>query len=472
MDLNWLAVQFPRLALDLAMRASDLKHDLPLAISDGNSRAPKILDCNPAAARYGVRSGLALNAALGLCEGLHVSERNRDAELSALQRLAAWCYQYSSHVSICPDRNTLLLEAGASQRLFGAPAELAGRLAAELQQPGYHARAGTAPTPEAAQLAARCGLNIPDRAALAGELRELPLTSLDLEAGQHTALDKMGFRKTGDLLRLPRKALARRLGPALADYLDRLSGARPDPRAAWQPPEEFSSGLDLPAEIHNSQGLMFPLNRLVSELCGVLRGCDRGVQEIHLRLRLRKGTERLRLGLQSPCREEARFMLLLGERLASLRLPQPAQHIHLQAGRFLPFNTLQETLFQEPGDQDPGQAGLLERLQARLGPDAVTGLRGVQDHRPEYSWSLRGLHEAPQCEPMPHRPVWLLSQPRRCRIKEYQVLAGPERIETGWWDGRDCRRDYFVVRDARGSTLWAYREYKPDPGWYLQGIFA
>jgi protein ImuB len=68
--------------------------------------------------------------------------------------------------------------------------------------------------------------------------------------------------------------------------------------------------------------------------------------------------------------------------------------------------------------------------------------------------------------------VWLFPRPRRCRIEDYRVLAGPERIETGWWDGQDCRRDYFVVRDRDGSTLWAYREYKPRPGWYLQGLFG
>ena len=73
---------------------------------------------------------------------------------------------------------------------------------------------------------------------------------------------------------------------------------------------------------------------------------------------------------------------------------------------------------------------------------------------------------------MPHRPLWLFQQPRRCAIEDYRVLAGPERIESGWWDGHDCRRDYFVVRDSGGSTLWAYREYKPEPGWYLQGLFS
>ena len=103
---------------------------------------------------------------------------------------------------------------------------------------------------------------------------------------------------------------------------------------------------------------------------------------------------------------------------------------------------------------------------------AVMGLKGRQDHRPEYSWAMRQLHESADCTAMPHRPVWLFARPQRCHIGDYRLLSGPERIETGWWDGRDCRRDYFVVCDATGRLLWAFHEHKPEPGWYLQGLFA
>jgi len=111
-------------------------------------------------------------------------------------------------------------------------------------------------------------------------------------------------------------------------------------------------------------------------------------------------------------------------------------------------------------------------LQARLGKDSVAGITGVEDHRPEYSWRPRALDERPDCASLAHRPAWLLPKPQRCSIEQYEILAGPERIESGWWDGRDCRRDYFIVRDSRGSTLWAFHEYKPRRGWYLHGIFA
>jgi protein ImuB len=85
-----------------------------------------------------------------------------------------------------------------------------------------------------------------------------------------------------DVLR--RKALTRRFGPAATNY-DRLLGTRPDPRLIYQPPQTFSKRLELPAEIHASQALLFPFRRLLEELCGVLRGSDKAVQSLHIVLR-------------------------------------------------------------------------------------------------------------------------------------------------------------------------------------------
>ncbi len=90
------------------------------------------------------------------------------------------------------------------------------------------------------------------------------------------------FRQVRDLLRLPRKALTRRFGPTVTAYLDRLLGIQADPRPLYQPPETFVSRMDLPAEITASQALLFPLKRLLEELCGVLRGGDTAAQSLQI----------------------------------------------------------------------------------------------------------------------------------------------------------------------------------------------
>lgn len=81
---------------------------------------------------------------------------------------------------------------------------------------------------------------------------------------------------------------------------------------------------------------------------------------------------------------------------------------------------------------------------------------------------------APGPEPVPHarRPLWLLPQPVPLRQPLRQILSGPERIESGWWDGGDVRRDYYVVRCASGQRAWAFLPAGAAEGWMLHGWFA
>ncbi len=471
--LQWLALWFPHLALDQLNRGLNREHQsTPRAVSDMLGGRQCIIDLNTAAEQAGICIGTPAGAAASIIGSLQLSVRDQRAEHAALKRLASWCYQYSSQVCIDPQRNSLLLEVGASQRLFGPAETLAGRIHTELEQLGYRAAGGIAPTPEAAHLAARHGLIVHTPGSIRKSIGALGLDSLNLKATEIQALQKMGFRTIAEVLRLPRKALARRMGLAVSDYLDRLLGHRPDPCKTFRPPDGFSAGIDLP-DTENTQGLIFPLNRLVQELCGVLRAHDRGIQVLQVRLQLGEAAETLRLTLQQATRSEAHLMLLLRERLERLQLPRPVRHIRLQASHFLPCEALQASLLKDAASNSADtDSRVIERLQARLGAESVKGIKGLQDHRPEYSWSLRELDEPAAYTTQAGRPVWLLPRPQPCRIDDYRILTGPERIESGWWDGRDCRRDYFIVRDSNGSTLWAFHEYKPNPGWYLHGLFS
>ena len=80
----------------------------------------------------------------------------------------------------------------------------------------------------------------------------------------------------------------------------------------------------------------------------------------------------------------------------------------------------------------------------------------------------------------PVRPVWLLEEPRMLRevgskphyeAQPLAVVAGPEIIETGWWDG-DIKRDYFVAQTPALATYWIYRERRAPYAWYLHGVFG
>jgi protein ImuB len=105
-----------------------------------------------------------------------------------------------------------------------------------------------------------------------------------------------------------------------------------------------------------------------------------------------------------------------------------------------------------------------------FGRGAVHGLALYPDHRPELAWRRvePGEWEPREfIQPGP-RPLWLLEAPRRLRDGEFTLLAGPERIEAGWWDGDEAKRDYFIAQ-WEASMAWVYREAGE---WFVHGLFA
>ena len=64
-------------------------------------------------------------------------------------------------------------------------------------------------------------------------------------------------------------------------------------------------------------------------------------------------------------------------------------------------------------------------------------------------------------------------QPRPLAASDrLQLLAGPERIESGWWDGHDIGRDYHLALGPQGRLLWVYRQLRDETAWFVHGIFA
>jgi protein ImuB len=58
-----------------------------------------------------------------------------------------------------------------------------------------------------------------------------------------------------------------------------------------------------------------------------------------------------------------------------------------------------------------------------------------------------------------------------------KLIAGPERIEAGWWDDALVARDYFIAENDLGQLLWIYCEHNAagagkNQSWYLQGLFG
>jgi protein ImuB len=110
----------------------------------------------------------------------------------------------------------------------------------------------------------------------------------------------------------------------------------------------------------------------------------------------------------------------------------------------------------------------------------VQGLACRAEHRPERATAAAEFGVPPFELDFGERPFWLLESPRLLpevggmpqHEGPLELLAGPERVESGWWDGGDVFRDYFVARAQNQSLLWIFCDRRGEGGWYLHGIFA
>jgi protein ImuB len=384
------------------------------------------------------------------------------ADAGTLEAIAAWACQFTPRVSLEPPQ-ALLLEVEGSLRLFGSAAHLMALLRSRLANIGFEARLATGPTPRAALWLARGD----------GEtLEALPIGAIAPAPDILALLHRIGVRTLGELMRLPRAGLAPRFGQGLLDEIDRALGKVPEARRFFVPPERFSARLELPAPVAQAESVLFAAQRLLRLLEGFLAVRQAGVRDFTLSLLHRDAqATRIVVGFAAPRRDAEQGLRLLRERLGALALASPAEALRLEAGAMAPLAGATAGLFGDARAEAEDWQRLLERLQARVGDALVHGLAVHADHRPERAWRAAGAGDAEGAAAATGpRPLWLLEPPRRIGEGEFTLLAGPERIESGWWDGGDVVRDYFIARArAAGSLAWIYRA--PE-GWFLHGLFA
>ncbi len=479
----WLALNFPRLSLDVFARGTPAPE--PLAVISSSGTDAEVVACNRAGERRGVRPGMPLAAACALAADLRTVTRDIETERAALERIATWAIQFTSTVSIAAPADVLLEIAGSLQ-LFGGLTSLWTRIEQGISALGYEGAIACAPTPLAAQLFARASLaaRIRHPDALRLGLDPLPLEVLGWPPKSVATLRDADIHTFGACLRLPRDGLARRLGQHMLDDLDRALGRLADSRPAFIPAAHFSASLALPAPVQEAEPLIFAARRLLTELCGWLAATGQGVQRLRLTLEHEDRTDtHITLELAAASRDAEHLVTVLRERLARVSLGSPAVAITLAAELVTALAARNLTFLPDEQSRAETAARLIERLRARLGDESVRGLNAVADYRPELAWRVcepDGERDAGAPGPASNRPLWLLAAPKPlaeaaaapCYNGPLTLVAGPERIESGWWDGDDVKRDYFIAETADSATLWVYRECRAGGGWFLHGFFA
>jgi protein ImuB len=428
--------------------------------------------------------------------------------------------------------HTVLLEVQASLRLFGGLPALCRRLAAAVAPLGHHVQMAAAPTAQGAALLAHWaparvdlvhGAHARSLPALQTLLGAAPLALLERLVGgpgHADSLRGMGLHTLADLQALPREGLARRFGQPLLDGLDRALGLQPDPRPWLQAAPTFETRLELQARADNTDQVLHAAAVLLARLVAWAQARQGRVAAftlcmLHERMRQAEvpATE-LKVELAEPALDPAHLQLLLRERLARCTLAAPTLELRLHCQHLVAAPAPNGELFPTRASQQEGLLRLLERLCARLGEDQVQRLVPVADHRPERASrsvpaqgrytpvgapvnvradkpidappAARASPGVPGHTALPlRRPAWLLPEPMPLAERQalpllhgqlLQLVSGPERIESGWWDDHPVARDYFIAMAHDGSLAWVFRGRLPaQPGevnWYLQGWFA
>ncbi len=517
----WLALHLPQLSLETVCDALPAPQP-PVALLHEH----RVVAANRAAAAAGVRPGLKRATALSLLGQLWFAERDPARDAAALQAVAFAALAFTPSVTL-HDEHTVLLEVQASLRLFRGPAALRDRLAAALAPLRHQVVMAAAPTALGAAVLAQwqpagagdlvLGPHATQPAALQRLLHALPPWALlprhgPLREATAQALQDMGLQHLGELQALPRSGLARRFGPALLEAADRAAGRRPDPRRWVQAPPVFEAGLELPMRAEHTEPLLAAAGVLLARLLAWAQARQSRVAAFTLRMQhdTRRGAAVpatvLEVALAEPSADAAHLQLLLRERLARCTLAAATLALSLHCSRLVQRPPPEGELFPTRASQDEGLLQLLERLRARLGDEALCGLQAVDDHRPECATRrvpLKALarastppapatRSATQAPALPlARPAWLLPQPVPLAEQGGQpvldgrplkLLAGPERLEAGWWDEAPVQRDHWIATDARGVLLWLARSRLPPapgtpgtpvwPVWHLHGRFG
>ena len=502
----WLALHMPQLSIE-AFRPNWLA-DIGTVVLDKN----RVVAMSAFAQAAGVQLGMRSGSVQMLLPDAQIKQRDSEHESAALRTVALALLQYSPQVVVA-EQASILINIGASLRLFGGVRCLCRHVMKTMAVLGVGATLGCATTARGAWLFAhavvatsRSNKVCLSQKKLSHHLDTLPASLLPAAEPWLGWLQGIGCHHLGALRQLPRAGLQRRCGKALLHSMDCAYGEAAELYQWLEAPPEFNARAELPDRIEHAEAIFNFARILLLQLCGWLNNKQLAITKFQLQLEHERGRQAiaptlLEINLAQGTWREEHLSRLLKERLAQLKLDAPVILLRLHAMQVEAMQAPSASLFPEPGGNKEEQHRLLELLVARLGADNVLQAVPQTDHRPEVAnaWISVMSDVAQKRKVLAHstlrqsierpvdRPAWLLAQAiplvvrqhRPCYGSALKLMSPAERIEAGWWSGQLVTRDYFVAENAEHVRCWIYRERinqanqnDTDASWYLHGLFG
>lgn len=469
--------------------------------------ALRLAALNPRACALGLTRGMTLADAQARTPDLKTVVHRPDADAALLAQVLEDFGRFTP-MSATDGDDALILDVTGCSHLFGDEAELVRAVGARAGRIGLSVCTALAGTPQAARALARFGQggifeSGQDRAAV----RVLPIAALELDEKEHQALTRAGLRTLGDLDDRPTAPLAARFGTNLPTRLARILGQEDVRITPLRPPSPCVIDRILFEPITETTDVMAVVSDLLIEAMEWLEQRRLGGRAFAVAFfRVDGATRRITVRTGRASRDASGVMRLFKERLAALASPLDAGFGFDQLRLSVPVT---QAMAQTQAGFEAKPTGaedldtLIDRLTARLGPEAVGRFEPVESHLPERAarlvWAGRRQGEtawpARDPESPPLRPFQMFDPPQpietialapdgpparfRWRRVTHQVARaeGPERIGGEWWRRPGHRtRDYYRVEDHQGRRFWLFRAgfygEEPEPRWYIHGLFA
>jgi protein ImuB len=382
-----------------------------LVVLEGKVPLQKVFAVNEKARHAGVDCGMT-KLQVETCADLVLRERSLSQEAASQATLLDCAQSFSPRVEDTgPD--TVILDLGGMETLFGPHAKIAHRLAEHAFELGLECSVAVAPNPDTAMLAARgfSGVTVIPEGKEAEQLGSLPVEVL--LAGKHDeeesaqlleTLQRWGIRSLRELAALPDVALSERLGQR-GVYLQKLArGDTSRTLVPAEPPLIFEETVELEHPLMLLEPLAFLLSRMLEQLCARLGGRALATQELRLQLELQNGWHddgipwsevgagraarpsrqhfQRTLRLPVPLLDPKTFLKLLQLDLKAHPPGAPISKIHL-AAEPAPPRPAQNGLFQPPSPEPEKLELTLARIAGIVGEEKVGSPQLLDTHRSE-----------------------------------------------------------------------------------------
>lgn len=499
-----LCVHLKNWPINRLMRRDRGLQDKPVAVVDIVRGKQMIVAACKLARAKGVRRGMTLSHARTLCADIVDRPHQPGRDRKALDAFGRWLMRFTPIVSV-EGADALLLDVGGCERLFGGFEPLIRQAHDAIRDKRIAAHLTIAPTAAAALAIASCsrvGWQIVDASQLDRTLSPLPVGALRLDPLIVEKLHRVGIDTIGQLRVLPRNALPSRFGPELLHRLDQATGRLPESFVPVKEDETISAMIEFDEPIDSLETVWKIVRELVERVVNDLNRRGSGARRLLLRLHQAYDApiEQV-VSLACASCDPRNLFNLLNCSLESLQAKTGFRRFDLDVTLAEKLSPQQITLHgQAEHDAQVEWRGLIERLQARLGPDAVLRPRWVESHLPEQACVYQpATADAPdnpslavqEIKPLSPRPLCLFERPVEIAVmvspsedreghpiaftyrgKQHRLrfAVGPERIAGPWWNGNHRTRDYFEVEDEIGLRFWLFRVLETWR-WYLHGRF-